>query len=176
MQNEETRELATLIASDIVTNVRLEKGFDDVVGHDAAKAALEEAVLMPMLHPDLFRQSGLGTQASSNLSSQYKRQLVQGDSGARVPRFVDLDLESFPGWWAAIVATYCPSRMVEHPKSKSTQPRYSNTRVALYFNVNKSSCLTTWTTLYNMGIRLRDSSNLSTPSPLSCSRRPPASS
>ena len=64
MQNEETRELATLIASDIVTNVRLEKGFDDVVGHDAAKAALEEAVLMPMLHPDLFRQSGLGTQAS----------------------------------------------------------------------------------------------------------------
>ena len=75
MQNEETRELATLIASDIVTNVRLEKGFDDVVGHDAAKAALEEAVLMPMLHPDLFRQSGLGTQASSNLSSLRYNQL-----------------------------------------------------------------------------------------------------
>lgn len=64
MQKEETRELATLIASDIVTSVRSENGFDDVVGHDAAKAALEEAVLMPVLHPDLFRQSGLGTQAS----------------------------------------------------------------------------------------------------------------
>ena len=40
-----------------------------------------------------------------------------------LPSFVDLDLGSSPGWWAATVATYCPSRMVEHPKSKSTQPR-----------------------------------------------------
>ena len=37
--------------------------------------------------------------------------------------WVDLDLGSSIGWWAATVATYCPSRMVEHPKSKSTQPR-----------------------------------------------------
>ena len=29
--------------------------------------------------------------------------------------WVDLDLGSSPGWWAASVATYCPSRMVEHP-------------------------------------------------------------
>ena len=36
--------------------------------------------------------------------------------------WVNLDLGSSPGWWAATVATYCPSRMVEHPKSKSTQP------------------------------------------------------
>ena len=35
---------------------------------------------------------------------------------------VDLDLRSSPGWWAATVATYCPSRMMEHPKSKSTAP------------------------------------------------------
>ena len=55
------------------------------------------------------------------------------DSGGRVPRFVDLDLGSSPRWWAATVATYCPSRVVEHPKSKSTQPRYSTTRVTLYF-------------------------------------------
>ena len=34
--------------------------------------------------------------------------------------WVDLDLGSSPGWWAATVATYCPSRMVEHSKSKST--------------------------------------------------------
>ena len=34
----------------------------------------------------------------------------------------DLYLESSPGWWAAIVATYCPSGVVEHAKSKSTQP------------------------------------------------------
>ena len=36
--------------------------------------------------------------------------------------WVDLDLGSSPGWWAATVATYCPSREVEHPKSKSTKP------------------------------------------------------
>ena len=36
--------------------------------------------------------------------------------------WVDLDLGSSPGWWAASVATYCPNRMVEHPKSNSTQP------------------------------------------------------
>ena len=44
---------------------------------------------------------------------------------------VDLDLGSSPGWWAATIATYCPSRMVENHKSKSTQPRYSATRVTL---------------------------------------------
>ena len=35
--------------------------------------------------------------------------------------WVELDLGS-PGWWAATAATYCLSRMVEHPKSKSTKP------------------------------------------------------
>ena len=63
MQNEETRELAALIAaSDCM--VTEEDGFEGVVGHEAAKAALEEAVLLPLQHPDLFRQSGLGNQAS----------------------------------------------------------------------------------------------------------------
>ena len=37
--------------------------------------------------------------------------------------WVDLDLGSSPGWWAAIVASYGPSRLVEHTKSKSTQLR-----------------------------------------------------
>ena len=46
--------------------------------------------------------------------------------------WVDLDLESSPGWWAATVDAYCPSRMVEHPKSKSFQPRCAITRVTLY--------------------------------------------
>ena len=47
-------------------------------------------------------------------------------------RFWRWALGSSPGWWAATVATYCPSRIVEHIKSKSTQPRYSITRVTLY--------------------------------------------
>ena len=45
---------------------------------------------------------------------------------------VDLDLGSSPGWWAATVATYCPSRMVEHSKSKSTQPNCQTTSPTLY--------------------------------------------
>ena len=39
---------------------------------------------------------------------------------------------SSPGWWAATAATYCPSRVVEHPKSKSTQPRFARRWVTLY--------------------------------------------
>ena len=39
--------------------------------------------------------------------------------------WVDLDFGSSPGWWAANVATYGPSRVVEDAKSKSTQLRYS---------------------------------------------------
>ena len=47
----------------------------------------------------------------------YRASHVLGDLG-----WVDLDLGSSPGWWAATVATYCPSRVVEHSKSKSTKP------------------------------------------------------
>ena len=47
---------------------------------------------------------------------------IQRDPGGLAQGFVDLDLGSSPGWWATTVATYCPSRMVEHPKSKSAKP------------------------------------------------------
>ena len=33
--------------------------------------------------------------------------------------WVDLDLGSSPGWWAAIVASYCPSGVVEQPRSET---------------------------------------------------------
>ena len=46
----------------------------------------------------------------------YRVTLVVGYLG-----WVDFNLESSAGWWAATVVTYCPSRMVEHPKSKSTK-------------------------------------------------------
>ena len=47
---------------------------------------------------------------------------VQSGASGEGLGWVDLDLGSSPGWGADTVATYCPSRMVEHPKSKSTQP------------------------------------------------------
>ena len=47
--------------------------------------------------------------------------IVQSGASGEGLGWVDLDLGSSPGWWADIVATYCPSRMVELPKSKSTQ-------------------------------------------------------
>ena len=36
--------------------------------------------------------------------------------------FEDDDLGSSPGWWAATVATYCPSRPGELPKFLSSKP------------------------------------------------------
>ena len=36
--------------------------------------------------------------------------------------FEDEDLGSSPGWWAATVATYCPSRPGELPKFLSSKP------------------------------------------------------
>ena len=51
--------------------------------------------------------------------------LQESLQGVPCPRrlgWVDLDLGSSPGWWTGTVATYLPSRVVEHPKSKSTQP------------------------------------------------------
>ena len=45
--------------------------------------------------------------------------------------WVDSDLGGSPGWWAATVATYCPSRMVEHPEPKSTQSRFASRWVIL---------------------------------------------
>ena len=53
---------------------------------------------------------------------QYVCLCVQGYSSGLDMGWVDLDLGSSPGWWAATVAAYCPGRMVEHPKAKSTQP------------------------------------------------------
>ena len=60
--------------------------------------------------------------------------LQSGASGERLG-WVDLDLGSSPGWWAASTATYCPSRMVEHPKSNSSQPSRSPDAPDCIFNV-----------------------------------------
>ena len=49
--------------------------------------------------------------------------------------WVELDLGSSPGWWAATVATYCLNRMVEHPKSKSTQPNCTTRCPTLYLSL-----------------------------------------
>ena len=53
--------------------------------------------------------------------------------------WVDLDLGSSPGWLAIAVAIFCPSRMVEHPKSKSTQPRFVRRWDTLYLKCTLSS-------------------------------------
>ena len=50
---------------------------------------------------------------TKNVNKMYRVTLV-----VEILGWVDLDLGSFPAWWAAVtVATYCPSRVVEHPKS-----------------------------------------------------------
>ena len=54
---------------------------------------------------------------------------------------VDSDLRCSLGWWADTVATYCPSRIVEHLTSKSTQPNSENTRITLYITKIKKPIL-----------------------------------
>ena len=66
-----------------------------------------------MMERAIFMQS----QDGADFHQFYRASHVLVDLG-----WVDLDLGSSPGWWAATVATYCPSRVVEHPKSKSTKP------------------------------------------------------
>ena len=85
------------------------------------------ALIPPVRLATTYEVSELGLISPFFAHTLYRASHVLGDLG-----WVDLDLGSSPGWWAATVATYCPSRMVEHPKSKSTQPRYSTTRVTLY--------------------------------------------
>ena len=57
--------------------------------------------------------------------------------------WVIFDLQNSPGWWAATVATYCPSRMVEHPKTKLTKPGCMIGIATLYcvHNFHVSPCL-----------------------------------
>ena len=50
---------------------------------------------------------------TNDAQSNYRVSLVVWQLG-----WVDLDLDNSPGWLAAIVATYCQSRMVEHLKSE----------------------------------------------------------
>ena len=57
---------------------------------------------------------------------------LQGDHGGRAPELGRLRFGEFP--W--LVGCYCsyllPGRRVEHPKSKSAQPRCATTMVTLY--------------------------------------------
>ena len=48
---------------------------------------------------------------------------VQGEPEGLGLGYVDLDFGSSLGWWAATIATYCPSRMMEHLIPILTQPR-----------------------------------------------------
>ena len=50
--------------------------------------------------------------------------------------YVDSDFGSSLGWWAATIATYCPSRMMEHLIPISTQPRSETFWVTLYYSIN----------------------------------------
>ena len=65
--------------------------------------------------------------SSSLKLTQYRVTLVVEYFG-----WVDFDLGSSSGWWAATTATYCPGSIVQHPKSMSTQPRSQTTMVTLY--------------------------------------------
>ena len=80
----------------------------------------------------MIRRLWSSGQVAPNVKQKYRVTKVVADLG-----WVDLDLISSPGMWAATVATYCPNQMVQHPKSKSTQPRSATTIVTLYMKAPK---------------------------------------
>ena len=63
----------------------------------------------------------------SNTKARYQSPLLLTDL-----RWVDLDLGCSTGRWAVLQVRCCPSKVVEHPKSKSTQPRSARRWVTLY--------------------------------------------
>ena len=88
------------------------KTYPSTTRYDFTKKARVRAYQLQVIFPSVYRLS-----------------LVVWQLG-----WADLDLDNSPSWMAAIVATYCHSRMEEHLKSGSTQP----------------DCQTTWDTLYDM--------------------------
>ena len=67
-------------------------------------------------------QSMLRTPSASGFYGNFKWPLYRASHVLVDLGWVDFDLWSSTGWWDATVATYCPNRMVEHSKSKSTKP------------------------------------------------------
>ena len=52
--------------------------------------------------------------------------------------WVDLYLGSSQGWLAVTADSYCPCRLVEHLRSKTTQPRFARKWDTLYkYNSNQ---------------------------------------
>ena len=62
----------------------------------------------------------------------------QGDPSGGEPGLGWLRFGEFPRLVAATVDTYCPSSMVEHPKSKSTKPRFATRWLTLYVDTRAS--------------------------------------
>ena len=90
------------------------KTYPSTTRYDFTKKARVRAYQLQVIFPSVYRVS-----------------LVVWQLG-----WVDLDLDNSPGWMAAIVATYCQSRMVEHHlKSESTQPDSQTTWDTLYLHV-----------------------------------------
>ena len=69
-------------------------------------------------------------------SVRHKRREIQGDPSGGEPGLGWHRFWEFLRLVAAIVATYCPSRMVEHSRSKSTQPRFATSWVTLDWPVH----------------------------------------
>jgi katanin p60 ATPase-containing subunit A1 len=68
MLNDESRELVQWLAKDAVTNNR-ETSWESVIGHDEAKQALEECVLLPQNFPNIFSSLKNSRMFSNSVSS-----------------------------------------------------------------------------------------------------------
>ena len=82
----------------------------------AVKETPEDHIKVSQEQYELYCEMGSTFQVREFSLENKRCRIINVQSGAS--GWVDLDLGSSPSRWADIVATYCPSRMVEHPKSK----------------------------------------------------------
>ena len=68
MLNDESRELVQWLSKDVVTNNR-ETSWESVIGHEEAKQALEECVLLPQNFPNIFSTLKNSRMFSNSVSS-----------------------------------------------------------------------------------------------------------
>ena len=98
---------AVEIASGLMATTDVDgDGLDDIISHWHGSVACFSGV-----------DFGLVWEHEVDISLQ-----VQSGAAGHSLGFEDEDLESSPGWWAATVATYCPSRPGELPKFSSSKP------------------------------------------------------
>ena len=71
-----------------------------------------------VVEPEVAGEVKIGAE----INETYVGMDIQSRATYHLLGFVDENLGSYPAWWAATVATFCPSRLGELPRFLSSKP------------------------------------------------------